>query len=368
MKTTIILFFLSFTSAFAQVDCIEQDQNFSGKCESYSTFAGVRSKYTYKKGKLHGKFEESFDNGQQRSFGSYKGGLLNGKLYTFYKTGEKLTEGKFKSGTGSFTMYYTNGINKVKGQFEEGRATGKWSHFDSNGDFSRESEGETLTIGMYSFLVGSEPIQNEIVFDDFFNSFDGSGFSFSFGDDSDSSMMRIQEQLKKSMNELEAKMEQMMQGFNDTSFMKLFQFDTTFSFNNFSDSSFSRSFQFDTIISEMRQRSKPFFNSSDRDLVDYPDTEPSYMGGEEAMNAFIQQEMRLLEEKKQQSKMGTVFIEAIVEKDGSIGNSRVALGVDDLRDAEALRIINSMPLWKAASVEGQSVRSRCIIPVQFGLN
>jgi hypothetical protein len=63
---------------------------------------------------------------------------------------------------------------------------------------------------------------------------------------------------------------------------------------------------------------------------------------------------------------GTVFVEAIVEEDGAISNTRVALGVDSLKDAEAVRIISSMPLWKPATSVGQSVRSRCVIPIEFG--
>lgn len=378
MKATIILFLFSITAAFSQVDCSSQDQTFTGKCEAYNSQTGIRSKYTYKKGTLHGKFEESYENGQQRSVGSYKKGLLNGKFSAFYDSGDKMTEGKFKSGTGNFTMYYENGVNKVKGQFKEGQATGKWNYFDSNGDLSRESDGENLRVGMYAFLVGEGSIQREMVFNDFFDSFGGNGFSFSFGGDGDSTMAQMQRQMNESIQRLQSQMEQMMQGFSDSSFTRSFHFDTTFSsggfgdfenffeFKSFGDSSFSQSFHFDTIIGQMPQRANPFFNSSDRDLVDFPDTEPTFVGGEDAMNNFIQREMHILEEKTEMSKGGTVFVEAIIEKDGSISNSRVALGVDKLRDEEALRITRSMPLWKPATVGHEPVRSRCIIPIEFG--
>lgn len=376
MKATIIIFFLSISSAFSQVDCSVQDQTFTGKCEAYNSITGVRSKFSYKKGTLHGKFDESFESGQRRSQGSYKSGLLNGKFFSFYVTGEKMTEGKFKSGTGTFTMYHPNGVEKINGQFQDGKGSGNWSFFDTNGDLTRESEGENLRNGMYVLLVGEESIQDEMIFEDFFDSFDGSGFSFSFGEDSDSTFSRLQEEMNESMQRIQFQMEKMMQSFSDTSFTRSFQFDTTFSsggfedfhnffdFESFGDSSFSQSFHFDTIIGEMPQRSNPFFHSSDRDLVDFPDTEPSFIGGEDAMKAFIQDEMRILKEKP--SEKGTVFVEAIIEEDGTISNARVALGADSLKDAEAMRITNSMPLWKPATVGGQSVRSRIIIPIEFG--
>lgn len=378
MKTTVILFLISFSSAFSQGDCAEQNQHFSGKCESYNEYSGIRSTYNYKKGTLHGKFEESFKNGQLRASGSYKAGLLNGKFTSFYVTGEKMTEAKFKSGSGDFVVFHTNGQKKIEGQFEEGRAAGKWNYYNSNGELSRESEQHNSRLDMYQFLVGEQSSKNEMAFGDFFNSFDDSGFSFSFGD-GDSTFARLHQQMNESMEQLKAQINQMMQGFSDTSFSRSFQSDTTFSFNfddmdgffsfkSFGDSSFSKSFHFDTIIGDMPQRGNPFFNSRGTDLVDFPDTEPSFIGGEEAMNAFIEREMQTFVDERETDSNGTVFIEAIIEKDGSISNSRVALGIDSQHDSEAKRIADQMPLWKPATVDGQAVRSRCIIPIPFGRN
>lgn len=378
MKTTLILFLLSISPAFSQVDCAELGQNFTGKCESYNEFSGIRSKFTYKKGTLHGKFEESFQNGQQRASGSYKAGLLNGNFTSFYVSGEKMAEAKFKAGSGNFIVYHTNGKKKTEGQFEEGRASGKWSFYNSNGEMTRELDKHNSRLDMYRFLVGEQSNKNEMAFGDFFNSFDDSGFSFSFGDGSDSTFARMQKQLNESVEKMRAQMDQMIQGFSDTSLTRSFQFDTTFSFNNFGDSggffsfksfgdsSFSKSFQFDTIFGDMPQRANPFFNSKGADLVDFPDTEPNFVGGEDAMNAFIEREMQPVFTENEIQKDGTVFIEAIVEKDGSISNSRVALGIDSQLDDKAMRIIKAMPMWKPATVDGQSVRSRCIIPVTFG--
>ena len=183
--------------------------------------------------------------------------------------------------------------------------------------------------------------------------------------------------MNESMQRMQLQMEQMMQGFNDSSFMKSFQFDTTITFNgfddmdgffefkSFGDSSFSESFQFDTIFGDMPERSSPFFNSSKRDLVDFPDAEPSFMGGEDAMKAYIEAEIDKSEMEFEDLEEGTVFIETIVEKDGSIGESRIALGVASALDQEALRIVQGMPIWKPATVDGQPVRSRCVVPVRF---
>ncbi|MDG1333465.1 MAG: energy transducer TonB [Crocinitomicaceae bacterium] len=377
MKTAFVLFFLSISTVFAQVDCAQQEHNFSGKCDSYNEFTGVRSTHSYKKGQLHGKFEESFKNGQKRAEGSYKSGLLHGKFSSFYFTGERMTVAKFKSGSGSFEMYHENGAQKTIGQFETGKAAGTWKFFNQDGELTREMDIENDRVDVYPFLVGEQPIRNEMAFGDFFDSFDGSGFSFSFGGDEDSTFARMREQMDESMKQMQAQMEQMMQNFDDSSFMNSFQFDTTITFNgfddmdgsfefkSFGDSSFFKSFQFDTIFGDMTERSNPYFNSRENDLVDFPDTEPSYVGGEEAMKAYIETELVGINERLDKREDGTVFIEAIVEKDGSVSSPRIALGASSSMDGEALRIVQEMPLWKPATLDGQPVRSRCIIPVRF---
>ena len=376
MKSILVLLFLSVSTAFSQVDCSEQEHDFSGKCDSYNSFTGIRSTHTYKKGELHGKFEEAYKNGQQRALGVYKRGLLNGKFSSFYSSGEQMAKAKFKSGSGNFEMFHENGVKKSLGAFEAGKAVGTWKFFNAEGELSREMDMERNSVGMYPFLTGEQAVRSDMAFGDFFNS-DGSGFSFSFGGDDDSTFARIREQVNESMQQMQMQMEQMMQEFNDSSFFNSFQFDTTITFNgfddgngffefkSFDDSSFSEMFNFDSIFGEMPERSNPFFNSGKSDLVDFPDTEPIFIGGEEAMQAYVNAEIDKSETDLKGREEATVFIEAIIGKDGAITDSRIALGVNPSLDQEALRIVREMPLWKPATVDGQSVRSRCVVPVSF---
>jgi len=376
MKTTFILLFLSISTVFSQVDCAHITRDFSGKCDAYNTYSGVRSTYSYKKGELHGKFEEIYKDGQQRALGTYKKGLLHGKFSSFYSSGEEMTLAKFKSGSGDFEMTHKNGETKVLGQFESGRATGTWKFFNENGELTREMDVNNQGLEMFSFLVGDQQVRNKKPFGNFFEPFGESGFSFSFGGNGDSTYAQMRREMNESMKRMQMQMERMFEGFNDTAFMQSFQFDTTFTFNgsdgmngffefkSFGDSSFSKSFHFDTVFGDLPQRSNPYFNSRDKDLVDFPDVEPDFIGGENAMKAYIEAELHNSEVELPEGS-GTVFIEAIIEKDGSISNARVALGVEESFDKEALRIVKNMPNWKPAISEGREVRSRCIVPVSF---
>lgn len=48
---------------------------------------------------------------------------------------------------------------------------------------------------------------------------------------------------------------------------------------------------------------------------------------------------------------GKVFIQFVIERDGSITDVKVARGVDASLDKEAVRVVQSMPKWKPESRE-----------------
>lgn len=64
---------------------------------------------------------------------------------------------------------------------------------------------------------------------------------------------------------------------------------------------------------------------------------------------------------------GKVYIQFIVEKDGSLTNMKVARGVDAALDKEAVRVISTMPKWKPGKQRGKAVRVSYTLPVVFEL-
>ncbi|MFN5417936.1 MAG: energy transducer TonB [Flavobacteriia bacterium] len=67
---------------------------------------------------------------------------------------------------------------------------------------------------------------------------------------------------------------------------------------------------------------------------------------------------------------GRVYMKFVVEKDGSITNVSIVKGISDSPEinAEALRVIKEMPMWKPAKNGGKAVRSWHQIPINFTLN
>ena len=96
--------------------------------------------------------------------------------------------------------------------------------------------------------------------------------------------------------------------------------------------------------------------------------QPMFPGGMEEMMKFLQQNIKYPTEAQEQGKQGRVIVQFVVNKDGSISNDSVVRSVDPLLDAEALRVVRSMPNWKPGKQRGKEVRVRFTLPVSFRLS
>lgn len=65
---------------------------------------------------------------------------------------------------------------------------------------------------------------------------------------------------------------------------------------------------------------------------------------------------------------GKVFIQFVIEKDGSITDVKVVRGVDASLDKEAIRVVKAMPKWKPGKQRGKPVRVSYTLPINFQLS
>ncbi len=96
--------------------------------------------------------------------------------------------------------------------------------------------------------------------------------------------------------------------------------------------------------------------------------QPMFPGGMEEMMKFLQQNVKYPKEAQDQGKQGRVIVQFVVNKDGSISNDTIVRSVDPLLDAEALRVVRSMPNWTPGKQRGKEVRVRFTLPVTFRLD
>lgn len=94
---------------------------------------------------------------------------------------------------------------------------------------------------------------------------------------------------------------------------------------------------------------------------------PEYPGGPEALNAFITRELEYPEVARKNGITGTVLVEFVVEKDGSISNAKTKVPLFPDCDKEAIRCVMAMPKWKPGKSMGKPVRCSYQVPVTFRL-
>ena len=100
----------------------------------------------------------------------------------------------------------------------------------------------------------------------------------------------------------------------------------------------------------------------------YGDLQPRFPGGEEALMAFIEKEMKYPDESVKYGEQGRVVIEFTVDKKGNIVNPRVIRTVTPLLDREALRIVSKMPRWLPGKRDWMYVDMKYILPIIFSLD
>lgn len=62
---------------------------------------------------------------------------------------------------------------------------------------------------------------------------------------------------------------------------------------------------------------------------------------------------------------GRVIVRFVVEADGKIGQAEIVKGLSPSMDAEALRVVQEMPKWIPAEVDGHPVASQFVLPVSY---
>jgi protein TonB len=103
------------------------------------------------------------------------------------------------------------------------------------------------------------------------------------------------------------------------------------------------------------------------DVLTIADVKPSYEGGEAAMMKYLNKYIKYPAVARENGIKGTVFVKFVVEKTGEVTDVSVAKGVHPTLDAEASRVVKSMPKWTPGKQSGKPVAVQYTLPVKFEL-
>ena len=134
-----------------------------------------------------------------------------------------------------------------------------------------------------------------------------------------------------------------------------------------SDWDFSQDFDESAAIEEYKPIEIVQDEVEDTPPVRIAEEMPEFIGGEEALYKFLENELKYPPVAKDNSIQGTVLVEFVIERDGSPSNVKILVSLFPDCDQEAIRVIKSMPKWKPGKQMGRPVRCFYNIPIRFTL-
>lgn len=109
-------------------------------------------------------------------------------------------------------------------------------------------------------------------------------------------------------------------------------------------------------------------SAADDEIYEVVENMPRFPnGGMQALMQYLNENIRYPEAATKAGVQGRVTVQFIVDKDGSIDDVKILRSVNPDLDAEAIRVIKTMPRWEPGTHKGKPVRVKYTVPVMFRL-
>jgi len=95
---------------------------------------------------------------------------------------------------------------------------------------------------------------------------------------------------------------------------------------------------------------------------------PDFPGGVEELLKFISKNTKYPALALETETEGVVYVNFVVETDGSISNIKIGRSVGSGCDEEAIRVIKMMPTWNPGKQNGTPRRVSLSMPIRFAIN
>ena len=106
-------------------------------------------------------------------------------------------------------------------------------------------------------------------------------------------------------------------------------------------------------------------SDGEADIFQVVEDMPQFPGG--SVQKWIAKNVKYTMIAQENNIQGKVFVQFVIEKDGSVSDVKVARSVDPSLDKEAIRVVKAMPKWKPGKQRGKPVRVSYTVPINFQL-
>ncbi|MBL0742570.1 energy transducer TonB [Chryseolinea lacunae] len=100
-------------------------------------------------------------------------------------------------------------------------------------------------------------------------------------------------------------------------------------------------------------------------IIGYSPTHASFPGGINALKSFLNSHLKY--PRNAGCFEGNVFIQFVVNEDGSLTDFKVIKGISNIVDQGAMSTLKKMPNWAPAMENGAPVKSNVVLPVKYSL-
>ena len=83
------------------------------------------------------------------------------------------------------------------------------------------------------------------------------------------------------------------------------------------------------------------------------------------MYRWLTDHVRFPEEVQEEGKSDKVYVEFVIEQDGSISSAKAVRGRNGKAKKEGERVVLAMPKWSPGKMDGHAVRCRLVLPINF---
>lgn len=97
------------------------------------------------------------------------------------------------------------------------------------------------------------------------------------------------------------------------------------------------------------------------------ETQASFPGGLSAFYEYVATNIKYPKRAKTMDVTGTVYVQFIIDKDGSLTELKTLKGIGLGCDEEAIRVLENSPKWNPGKQRGRAVRVRMVLPITFSL-
>lgn len=122
----------------------------------------------------------------------------------------------------------------------------------------------------------------------------------------------------------------------------------------------------ETAIEEIIVSDEPEEEEAD-EIFTIVEEQPTPNGGMGAFYQFVKKNLKYPSQARRMGIEGKVFVQFVVDKDGTITDVQAIKGIGAGCDEEAIRVLKNHPKWKPGKQRGRPVRVRMVIPITFKL-